>query len=139
MTIFEFHNTLEVAYIIPKKQTCWKCCSESLVFYFHKSLENILCSFLPFQLLRTHFTSFILEDFYGKKFKLTSPNCYLSVMYFFLLLFDPSLRGPSLQLPLNSELKHKSSVTVKYFGKLFQQQYPSKDLQQMVHHLLIQR
>ena len=36
MTIFEFHNTLEAAYILPKKQTCWNYCSESLLFYFYK-------------------------------------------------------------------------------------------------------
>ena len=83
-TIFELHNTIEAAYISTKKQACWKCCSESLVLNFHKSLGNILCSFLPFQLMRTCFTSFILRGFFcGKKFALISPNCFLPVIHVF--------------------------------------------------------
>ena len=57
-------------------------------------------------------------------------------MYIFLLLFGPSLRSLSPQPPLILELKHKSSVTAGYLGKVSQQQYPSKDLQWIVDHLL---
>ena len=60
-------------------------------------------------------------------------------MYVFLSLLGPSSGSLSLQLPLNSELKHKSSVTVEYLGELFQQEYPSKDLQRIVDHLLFRR
>ena len=44
MIIFELH-TLQAAYILTKKETCWNCCNESLIFYFYKSLKNILRSF----------------------------------------------------------------------------------------------
>ena len=79
------------------------------------------------------------EGFYGRKFALTSPDRYLPVMYVFLLLIGSSLRSPSLQLLLNSELKDKSSVAMEYLEKLFQQQYPSKDLQWRVNHLLFRQ
>ena len=54
IAIFELHNTFEVAYILIK-QTCWNFCIERLIFYFYKSLENILHSFWPLQLSRTRF------------------------------------------------------------------------------------
>lgn len=120
--IFELLNTLEAACILTKKLTCWNWSNESLIFYCHKSLANIQCSFWLLLLSRTCFTSFVLGGF------LSSSGVHF-------LLFRPSSRSPSQQMSLNLELKSKSSITLRYL----REQCLSKYFQEIVDYLLSQR